>query len=135
MRTRNLLISIVFLIAGSLTTEFLAQDKIKALMSQIEKMDDKDILEADIVRKNNPILRTKSYAMLIKLRFSPEIEKLLIDTFKEDSEKAKQVIEQKKDGKVLHFLYRFDNSTYSFTISNDTISVQASESIPLIRFR
>jgi len=135
MKTRNLLISIALIISGSFSTKLLAQDKIKALMQQIEKMDDKDIFEADIVRKNNPILRTKSYAMLIKLKFSPELEKKLINTFKEDNENAKQVIEQKKDGKVMHFLYRFDNSTYSFTISNDTISVQANESIPLIRFR
>jgi predicted HicB family RNase H-like nuclease len=125
----------VLFFAGSFSMESFAQDKIKALMQQIEKMDDKDILEADIVRKNNPTLRTKSYTMLIKLRFSPELEKQLVDTFQQDSEKANQVIEQKKDGKVLHFLYKFDHSTYSFTISSDTISIQAQESTPLIRFR
>jgi hypothetical protein len=135
MKSRFLLISIVLLIAGSFTIECFAQEKIKALMEQIEKTDDKDVLEADIVRKNNPTLRTRSFTMLIKLRFSLELEKKLIETFKQDSEKAKQVVEQKKDGKVLHFLYKFDNSTYSFTISNDTISIQANESVPLIRFR
>jgi hypothetical protein len=122
--------------AGSFSMESFAQEKIKALMQQIEKTDDKDVLEADIVRKNNPTLRTKSFTMLIKLRYSPELEKKLIDTFQQDSEKANQVIEQKKDGKVLHFLYKFSNSTYSFMISGDTIiSIQAQESTPLIRFR
>ena len=135
MKTRYLIIVFVVLAAGSFSTKVFAQDHIKALMQQIEKMDDKDVLEADIVRKSNPTLRTRSYTMLTKLKFSPELEKKLIDTFHQDSEKAKQVVEQKKDGKVLHFLYRFDNASYSFTIDNDTISVQASENIPLIRFR
>jgi hypothetical protein len=125
----------MLLIAGSFPMESFAQENIKALMKQIEKTDDKDVLEADIVRKNNPTLRTKSFTMLIKLRFSPELENKLIDTFHQDSDKANQVIEQKKDGKVLHFLYKFNKSTYSFTISSDTISIQAQESTPLIRFR
>jgi hypothetical protein len=131
---RSFLISLVVL-AGSFSTKCFAQEKIKALMQQIEKTDEKEILEADIVRKSNPVLRTNSFIMLIKLRYSPELEKKLVDTFQQDSKKASQVVEQKKDGKVLHYLYRFDNSTYSFTISNDTISIQAKESTPLIRFR
>jgi hypothetical protein len=125
----------MLLIAGSFSMKTFAQEKIKALMQQIEKTADKDILEADIVRKNNPTLRTKSYTMLIKLRFSPELEEKLIDTFQQDSENANQVIEQKKDGKVLHYLYKFNNATYSFTISSDTISIQTQENTPLIRFR
>jgi len=135
MKKKNLILSFVLLIAGSFSMEIFAQENIKALMQQIEKTDDKEILEADIVRKNNPTLRTKSFTMLIKLRYSPELEKKLIDTFQQDSEKANQVVEQKKDGKVLQYLYRFDTSTYSFAISNDTISIQARESTPLIRFR
>ena len=135
MKTRILMISLGLFIMGSFSTWMVAQEKIKILMQQIEKMGEKEILEADVVRKNNPTLRTKSFTMLIKLRYSPELEKKLIDTFRQDSEKANQVVEQKKDGKVLHYLYRFDTSTYSFTISNDTISVQARESTPLIRFR
>jgi hypothetical protein len=112
-----------------------AQEKIKTLMQQIEKTDSKDIFEADIVSKNNPALRTKSFTMLMKLRFTPELEKKLIDTFHQDVEKANQVVEQKKDGKVIHFLYRFDSSMYSFTINSDTIHVQARETKPLIRLR
>ena len=135
MKIRNLIISFVLLTAGSFFTEVFAQEKIKALMQQIEKMDDKEILEADIVRKSNPTLRTKSFTMLITLRYSSELEKKLIDTFQQESEKANQVIEQKKDGKVVYYLYRFDSSTYSFSISTDTISIQARESTPLIRFR
>jgi len=135
MNKRNAIITFVLLVAISFSMEFFAQEKIKALMQQIEKMDNKDIFEADIVHKNNTALRTKSYTMLIKLRFSPELEKKFTDTFRQDSEKAKQVVEQKKEGKVIHFLYRFDSSTYSFTINNDTISVHASENTPLIRFR
>ena len=135
MKTRNLFILLVLILAGCFSTECYAQERIRTLMKQIEKMDEKDIIEADIVRKNNPALRTKSYTMLIKIRFSPELEKKLIDTFHQDSDDAKQVVEQKKEGKVSHFLYRFDNSTYSFTISNDTISIQASESTSLIRLR
>jgi hypothetical protein len=135
MKTRIILISLVLLLTGGFSTELFAQDNIKALMQQIEKMDDKEILEADIVRKNNPTLRTKSFTMLAKLKYSPELEKKLIDTFQKDSEKANQVIEQKKEGKVQQYLYRFDNATYSFTINNDTISIQAKESIPLIRLR
>jgi len=135
MKTRFFLVSIVLLMASCFSMESFAQENIKALMQQIEKTNDKDVLEADIVRKNNPSLKTKSYTMLIKLRFSPELEKKLIDTFQQDSDKANQVIEQKKDGKVLHYLYKFNNATYSFTISSDTISIQARESTPLIRFR
>jgi hypothetical protein len=135
MKTRTLIISFVLLATGSFSTGMVAQEKIKAPMQQIEKMNDKEILEADIVRKNNPALRTKSFTMLIKLRYSSELEKKLTDTFKQDNEKASQVIEQKKGGKVVHYLYKFTNATYSFTISSDTISIQAQESTPLIRLR
>ena len=135
MKTRILTLSFALLVTVCFFSDMVAQENIKALMQQIEKMDDKEILEADIVRRNNPHLRTKNFTMLIKLRYSPELEKKLTETFKQDSEKAVQVLEQKKEGKVLHFLYRFDNSTYSFTINNDTISIQTRESTPLIRIR
>ena len=69
----------------------------------------------------------------ITLKYTPSLEKELIDAFRKDQEKAIHEVEQRKEGKVSHMLYRFDDSEYSFTIKNDTINIRATEgSQPLL---
>jgi len=134
MITRYLMIAIVLLSAGFFTTEVHAQENIKAMIKKCESMD--EVIEADIVRYNDPRIKKLSRStILIKMLATPALEQQLEEAFRKDSAKATQAVEQKKDGKVSHMLYRFDSSTYSYTISNDTISIQARESNPLIRFR
>jgi len=134
MITRHLLIAIVILSAGIFTMKVHAQDNIKAMIKQCEGME--EVIEADIVRYNDPRIKKLSRStILIKMITSPALEQQLEEAFRKDSAKATQAVEQKKDGKISHMLYRFDASTYSFTISNDTLSIQARESNPIIRFR
>jgi len=134
MKKKNLLIALVILSAGFLTMKAQAQENIKAMLKKCEGME--EVIEADIVRYNDPRIKKLSRStILIKMITSPALEQQLEEAFRKDSAKATQAVEQKKDGKISHMLYRFDASTYSYTISNDTISIQARESNPIIRFR
>ena len=134
MKKRHLLIAIVLLSMGFCTTEVHAQENIKAMIKKCEGMD--EVIEADIVRYNDPRIRKLSRSTtLIKMIASPELEQQLEEAFRKDYAKATQAVEQKKEGKISHMLYRFGLSTYSFTVSNDTISIQTRENIPIIRFR
>jgi len=134
MKKRHLLIAIALLSIGFCTTEVHAQENIKAMIKKCEGMD--EVIEADIVRYNDPRIKKLSRStILIKMIASPELEQQLEEAFRKDSPKATHAVEQKKEGKISHMLYRFDSSTYSFTVSNDTISIQARESNPIIRFR
>ena len=175
MKTRNLMMAAVILLAGSITMKSVAQENIKALIKKCENM---DVIDANIVRNKNtptisrqtffthtnndsipsftitnkdsiPVLIYKrgpsnsiSYTITnpiarnsqaprsivnLTLRYTPELEKELVATFRKDQDNAVREVEQKKDGKVTHMLYQFDDSEYSFTIKNDTISIQATE--------
>jgi len=134
MKKRHLLIAIILLSAEICTMKVQAQENIKAMIKKCESME--EVIEADIVRYNDPRIKKLSRStILIKLITSPALEQQLEEAFRKDSAKATHAVEQKKDGKVSQMLYRFDASTYSYTISNDTISIQARESNPIIRFR
>jgi len=63
----------------------------------------------------------------ITLKYTSELEKELVAAFRKDQEVAIREVEQKKDGKVTHMLYQFEDSEYSFTIKNDTINIRATE--------
>lgn len=132
MKTRYLIIVIV-LLAGNCSIKSYAQDNIKEMIKKCENM---DVIEADIVRYRNPKIKSMNRSTIfIKMLTSTELEKQLEEAFKQDSNKAIQVVEQKKDDRVSHMLYRFGTSTYSYTISNDTISIHAQENYPISRFR
>jgi len=144
MKTRNVLIAIVLIVAGSLTMKPLAQENIKAMIKKCESM---DVIDANIVR-NKPItnytttttrsgdtasVRRTLFPMAprsivnITLKYTPALEKELVAAFRKDQDKANHEVEQIKGGKVSHMLYRFDDAEYSFTIKNDTITINATE--------
>ena len=139
MKTGNLVIAIVFLLAGSVTMKSLAQENIKALIKKFENM---DVIDANIVRNKHSNRNTISYSnsrpniqsirspqsiINYTIKYTPELEKELVAAFRKDQEKAIREVEQRKEGKVTHMLYQFDDSEYSFTVKNDTISIQATE--------
>ena len=63
----------------------------------------------------------------LTLKYTPGLEKELVEAFRKDQEKAIYEVEQKKEGRISHMLYRFDGSEYSFTIKNDTITINERE--------
>jgi len=81
------------------------------------------------VTRTHTIIRSQYPRSIVNLtlKYTPELEKELVTAFRKDQENATREVEQKKDGKVTHMLYQFDDSEYSFTIKNDTISIQATE--------
>ena len=172
MKTRNLLMVAIILLAGSITMKSVAQENIKALIKKCENM---DVIDANIVRNKkpnansttlthffthtnsnsnslplftfnnvrtsttNPVTSTRTLSaqsprsiVNLTLRYTHELEKELVAAFRKDQDNATSEIEQKRDGKVTHMLYQFDDSEYSFTIKNDTISIQATEGNPVI---
>ena len=133
MKKRYCKITVALLLAVLLPTGIYAQENIQAVIKKCEKM---EVIEANIVRYQDPRLKGVSRStVLIKMITSPELEKLLEEAFHKDSEKATQAVEQKKDGKISHIYYKFDYANYSYTISNDTINIQANERKPLVRIR
>ena len=141
MKPRNLVIATVLFMAGCFTGETFAQENIKTLIKKCENM---DVIDADIIRSkavtttsssqtstNTSVTRSQSNTprsiVNITLKYTPALEKELVAAFRKDQEKAIHEVEQKKDGKVSHMLYRFNDSEYSFTIKNDTITIRATE--------
>ena len=144
MKPRNLLIAVVLFMAGSLSSESFAQENIKALIKKCENM---DVIDANIVRNKSAGYTTSSSQTTastsprisrglttsprtivnITLKYTPSLEKELVAAFRKDQEKSIHEVEQRKEGKVTHMLYRFDDSEYSFTIKNDTINICATE--------
>ena len=174
MKTRNLMMAAVILLAGSITMKSVAQENIKSLIKKCENM---DVIDANIVRNKkpnanstslthfstltssktnanslpiftfnsvrdpsaNPFTNTRTLSaqaprsiVNLTLKYTPELEKELVAAFRKDQDNAIREVEQKKEGKVTHMLYQFDDSEYSFTIKNDTISIQATEGNPVM---
>jgi hypothetical protein len=202
MKARNLMIAVLLLTAGSFTMGSYAQENIKALIKKIENM---DVIEADIFRNNDPNRKNISISWLqlsqparearslttidgdtihlrdtvimaiatrarvtsgdekvitarpiprnqtlsyerignpvitnadrlraraiinLTIKYTPALEKELVTAFHQDRATAIQEVEQKKQGKVTQMHYRFNDSQYSFSIKNDTISISAVE--------
>jgi len=148
MKSRNLVMAVLLLTASSLVTGALAQENIQALIKKCETM---DVIDANIVRnkattptfetrttgisgnniRTSVRLRQSSFAprsvINMTLKYSPSLEKEIVAAFRKDQDKAIHEVEQRKNGKVSHILYRFEDSEYSFTIKNDTITINATE--------
>ena len=150
MKTRNLMVA-VLLTAGSFTMSSFAQENIKALIQKCENMDN---VELNIVRNKGTSQGTQASSLMssmlldskeigfisffrpgmvvrsittVTLKSTPAFEKELVAAFHKDREKAIQEIEQKKDGKITHMHYQFENGDYSFTVKNDTLRINAVE--------
>jgi len=149
MKARNLMITAVLVLAGSVTMESMAQENIKAL---IMKCENRDVIDMDIVRNKQPMRQNipqsnidslrSQFAIIqqsmqsspltiinIKMKYTPALEKELVDAFRKDKEQATREVEQRREGKVTHMLYQFDDSEYSFTIKNDTVTIRATEGL------
>ena len=148
MKTRILVMATAILLAGNVVIEALAQENIKALIKKIETM---DVIDANIVRNkdtiavgnvssvriSNPVNRrpmtnidysqTPRSIVNITIKYTPALEKELVAAFRTDQDKAINEVEQRKEGKITHLLYKFEDSEYSFAIRNDMISIQATE--------
>ena len=139
MKLRIFLIAVVLFTAGSFTMEALGQENIKAMIKKCETM---DVIDANIVRHYPSNAQTSSNRQAtasssfinsprsiinITLKYTPELEREIVVAFRKDQEKVTREVEQRKEGKVTHMLYRFEDSEYSFTIKNDTISIRATE--------
>ena len=151
MKTRILVMATAILLAGNVVNVAIAQDNIKALIKKIETM---DVIDANIVRnkdttsntnstytttekstdkstsvtisRNVPIQTPRSI-INITIKYTPALEKELVAAFRKDQDKAINEVEQRKEGKTTHILYKFEDSEYSFTVKDDIISIQATE--------
>ena len=120
MKKRNLLIATILLLAGNIALKSFAQENIRAMIKNHENM---GLVETDIVRKNYPVIKKfNRTTTIIKFMSTPDLEQQFEEAFRLDSENAIHAVEQKKDDKKYMF-YRFENSTYSYTKSNDIINI------------
>ena len=124
MNTRNLMAA-VLLMAGSFTMGSLAQENIKALVQKCENMDDVD---ANIVRSKGGGSSIRNSTNLT-LKYTPALEKELVDAFRKDEDKATRVIESKEGGKMTHMMYEFEDGKvrYGFNIEKNEIHIMLIE--------
>jgi hypothetical protein len=119
------MIIMLLLATASVSTTIFAQDNIKAMLKKCESM---EVIEASIIRNNKSLIKKPIRSTVtIKLHYTPELVAELVEAFYKDRELANSEIEQKKDGQMVSMLYKFDNSTYSFTVKDDTVNIQGVE--------
>jgi len=137
MKTKNVVIIVVVWMTCGLTMGSLGQENIKMVIKKCEKSG--DLVDAEIIRNkeresnvktSNPErLKKPSSIVNLTLRNSPSLEKELVDAFRKDQAKAISEVEQVKEGKILHMLYQFEDSQYSFRIEGNAIKIQATEGV------
>lgn len=121
------LIPVFCLIAGFMNTVS-AQDNLKALLLKCESMDDVSI---NIVHQRDR--ETKETTQIVK-SFSFKNNKSLVDdflkAFEKDKDEAIQVIENKKNGKIVPSYYQFAdgeyNVAYTINVKDDGTSANIS---------
>ena len=121
MKKTILLTVILLLPAGFFAEAARAQENIRAMMKKCENL---AVVEKDITRSKYPLIKTfNRTTTVITVMYDPLLEKELEEAFRRDSEHALQTEEQIRDSRVSSIRCRFESSTYSYSISNSSISI------------
>ena len=121
MKKTILLTVILLLPAGFFAEAARAQENIRAMMKKCENL---AVVEKDITRSKYPLIKTfNRTTTVITVMYEPLLEKELEEAFLRDSEHALQTEEQIRDSRVSSIRCRFESSTYSYSISNSSISI------------
>lgn len=122
MKTRNLILTAVLLIAGSWAGDLLAQTNLNALMKKCES---KDKVNVEVIYDKDRKTK-KPVKEVVTITFSTKDNPKLLDefanAFQKDKEAAYKVIESKQNGKVLPSFYRFSTGTSDISYSLDDLN-------------
>ncbi len=122
MKTRNLILTVTLLMAGSWASNLMAQTNLNALMKKCESMEKVNV---DVIYDKD--LKTKKPVKeVITVTFSrkdnPKLLDEFLDAFRKDKEAAYKVMESKIDGKVMPSFYRFAVGTSDLSFSLEDLN-------------
>ncbi|MDU1903803.1 MAG: DUF5024 domain-containing protein [Dysgonomonas sp.] len=124
MKAKNLIILILLVLAGGLSSDVFAQENLKAF---VVKCESNESVKMTVVRQRNP--NTKKVTQVItsiSIKSNPTLVNELLAAFKKDEENTTQSIETKKNGKIVPEYYSFGNTSYSLSIKDDGSSASLS---------
>ena len=124
MKTRNLILTAVLLMAGSWAGDLLAQTNLNALMKKCES---KDKVNVEVIYDKDRKTK-KPVKEVITITFStkdnPKLLDEFINAFQKDKDAAYKVIESKQNGRVLPSFYRFSSGTSDISYSLDDLNLK-----------
>ena len=117
MKTKSLIVTVIFLVAGNFSMDLFAQESLKALVQKCENMENVNI---NVVRKRNTETR-KLERQITTVSFGDNqaLVNEFIAAFDKEKEKADQEIENRSGGKITNIFYRFGDVSYSFSQGDD----------------
>ena len=130
MKSRNVVITVIFLLFGSVTVELKAQEAIQALLKKCENMESMTvsvIREKD--RETGKITRD-----IVNVSFKsdthPTLEKEFLAAFQKDEDKADRVTKNISNGKAINMSFRFGDITYNYSYNSRTDMVSVNTTNP-----
>ena len=122
MKTRNLILTVTLLMAGSWASNLMAQTNLNALMKKCESMEKVNV---DVIYDKDRKTK-KPVKEVITVTFSrkdnPKLLDEFLDAFRKDKEAAYKVMESKIDGKVMPSFYRFAVGTEKYESRRSNVS-------------
>ncbi|MEY8485585.1 DUF5024 domain-containing protein [uncultured Parabacteroides sp.] len=122
MKTRNLILTVTLLMAGSWASNLMAQTNLNALMKKCESMEKVNV---DVIYDKDRKTK-KPVKEVITVTFSrkdnPKLLDEFLDAFRKDKEAAYKVMESKIDGKVMPSFYRFAVGTSDLSFSLEDLN-------------
>lgn len=122
MKTRNLILTVTLLMAGSWASNLMAQTNLNALMKKCESMEKVNV---DVIYDKDRKTK-KPVKEVITVTFSrkdnPKLLDEFFDAFRKDKEAAYKVMESKIDGKVMPSFYRFAVGTSDLSFSLEDLN-------------
>ena len=122
MKTRNLILTVTLLMAGSWASNLMAQTNLNALMKKCESMEKVNV---DVIYDKDRKTK-KPVKEVITVTFSrkdnPKLLDEFLDAFRKEKEAAYKVMESKIDGKVMPSFYRFAVGTSDLSFSLEDLN-------------
>jgi len=116
MKTNRLIISVIFLLTGSLFVNISAQEALRAIVKKCETMDN---IECNIVKaRDEKTKKVTRYIVSFKFSENEALKKEILAAFEKDKETANRENMRKKDG-LINITYFFSNGHYSFKEDED----------------
>ena len=123
MKSRNVVIAVIFLLLGSVSVELKAQETIQALLKKCENMDSVTVSVIRERDKETGKITRDVTNVSFKTDSNPALEKEFIAAFQKEEEKADMVSKNISNGKVTSMLFRFGEITYNYTYNSRTGTV------------
>ncbi|MDF9828745.1 DUF5024 domain-containing protein [Parabacteroides sp. PF5-6] len=116
MRTKHVVLAVLFLMTGSLIGELQAQENIKAVMNKCITMDNVDV---------NRIRSKDRTIITVTFKNNDALMNEISEACRKDEPQAEHISESKKNGKMVPNFYRFDKGSFSIKVNEEDNSVSA----------